>query len=265
MSFQPILPVGGYAGWRFLERTMERQQEAFDKSATVQRDIDYFAEKIGKVTNADEIVSDYRLLKVALGAFGLQDDIGSKFFIRKILSEGTSAPDALANKLADKSYFKLAEAFGFGGSGPPRTQEPGFADRIAKAYRERSFEVAVGEQNNDMRLALNIGRELGGIAGGEQSDRAKWFSVLGSGPMRQVFDKAFGLPTAFAAIDLDRQVEVYREKAKAMFGSSEAAQFTDPDKRDKLIKMFLIRSEIAAGFGGTSPGQTALTLLRGGG
>nr|WP_246176371.1 DUF1217 domain-containing protein [Rhodovulum strictum] len=256
------MPIGGYAGWRFLERTMERQQEVFNKSATVKRDLDYFAEKIGKVKSADEVVSDYRLLKVALGAFGLQDDIGSKFFIRKVLSEGTSANDALANKLADKSYFKLADAFGFGGSGPPHTQEPGFADKIAKAYRERSFEVAVGEQNNDMRLALNIGRDLGEIAGNDSSDRAKWFSVLGSGPMRQVFDKAFGLPTAFAAIDLDRQVEVYREKAKAMFGSSEAAQFTDPDKRDKLIKMFLIRSEIASGFGGSSPAQTALTLLR---
>ncbi|TCM87052.1 DUF1217 domain-containing protein [Rhodovulum steppense] len=264
MSFQPILPIGGYAGWRFLERTMERQQEAFNKSTTVQREIDYFAEKIGKVTNADEIVSDYRLLKVALGAFGLQDDIGSKFFIRKVLSEGTSADDALANKLADKSYFKLAEAFGFGGSGPPRTQEPGFAERIAKAYRERSFEVAVGQQNNDMRLALNIDRDLGGIAQDESSDRGKWFSVMGSGPLRQVFDTAFGLPTAFAALDLDRQLEVYRDKAKAMFGSSEAAQFTDPDKREKLIKMFLIRSEIASGGGNYSPGQTALTLLRGG-
>ncbi|TCO73357.1 DUF1217 domain-containing protein [Rhodovulum euryhalinum] len=263
MSFQPVVPLGGYAGWRFLERTMERQQEAFNKSTVVQRDLDYFAEKIGKVTNAEELVGDYRLLKVALGAFGLQDDIGSKFFIRKVLSEGTSARDALANKLADKSYFKLAEAFGFGGVGAPRTQEPGFAEEIAEAYRERSFEIAVGEQNDDMRLALNVERELTDLASNSSGDDSKWFSIMGSSPLRQVFDTAFGLPTSFAAIDLDRQLEVYREKAEALFGSSDAAQFADPDKREQLIKMFLVRSEISAGSAGYSSGQIALTLLGG--
>lgn len=263
MSFQPFLPVGGYAGWRFLERTMERQQDVFNKSATMQRDLDYFAEKIGDVRSADQLVGDYRLLKVALGAFGLQDDIGSKFFIRKILSEGTSAPDALANKLADKSYFKLAEAFGFGEIGLPNTRNPGFAETIAEAYRTRSFERAVGEQNGDMRLALNLERELPALATRKISEEAKWFSVMGSQPLRRVFDITFGLPDSFAALDLDRQLEVYREKSAAMFGSSDPAQFADPDTREKLIKTFLIRSEIRTGFSGYSPAQTALTLLGG--
>ncbi|MBN2906221.1 MAG: DUF1217 domain-containing protein [Rhodobacteraceae bacterium] len=262
MSFQPVLPMGGYVGWRFLERTMERQQTAHDQSPALVRDLDYFAEKIGSIDSAEALVADRRLLKVALGAFGLQDDISNTFFIRKVLAEGAVAPDALANKLADKSYLNMAEAFGFGGNAPPGTQTEGFADKIATAYRARSFEVAVGEQDESMRLALNLERELATLAARDIGDEAQWFSVMGSEPLRQVFDTAFGLPDAFAALDLDRQLEVYRHRAEAMFGDTTLAQFNDPERREALVKTFLLRAEAASG-GSYSPAQTALTLLGG--
>lgn len=262
MSFQPVLPLSGYAGWRFLGRTMERQQAAFNESATLQRELDYFAEKIGEVESAEALVADRRLLTVALGAFGLQDDIGNRFFIRKVLEEGATAPDALANKLADKTYLKLAEAFGFGGAGAPRTQQEGFAEEIAAAYRSRSFERAVGEQDDAMRLALNLERELADLAQRPIGDEAQWFSVMGSEPLRAVFDTAFGLPDAFAALDLDRQLEVYRSRAEALFGDSALDQFADPAKREELVKLFLLKSEAAAS-GAMSSAQTALTLLGG--
>ncbi|AXQ96171.1 hypothetical protein D0Z66_19805 (plasmid) [Cereibacter sphaeroides] len=71
--------------------------------------------------------------------------------------------------------------------------------------------------------------------------------------MRAVFDGAFGLPKAFAALDLDRQLAVYRDKAEAMFGRNSVSQFADADVRDKLIKTFLIRAELGTP-AGSSPG-----------
>jgi hypothetical protein len=60
-------------------------------------------------------VGDRRLLEVALGAFGLDDDIRNRFFIRKVLEEGTTSPSRrFANRLSDKRYLALAETFGFG-------------------------------------------------------------------------------------------------------------------------------------------------------
>ena len=50
MSFQPIIPLAGIAGWRFLERTQATQQAAFEKGPELKRDIAYFEEKIGAVT-----------------------------------------------------------------------------------------------------------------------------------------------------------------------------------------------------------------------
>ncbi len=71
MSFQPVVPLSGYVGWRFLERTIDAQQEAFNTSQPIARATDYFREKIAQVRTADDLVADRQLLSVALGAFGL--------------------------------------------------------------------------------------------------------------------------------------------------------------------------------------------------
>ena len=111
MTYSPVIPVSGYAGWSFLGRTMAKQTAAFEKSPEIKRDEDYFRANIGKVNTAEELVKDRRLLKVALGAFGLDADMNNKAFIEKMLKEGTLNGSALANKLADKQYLKLTVAF----------------------------------------------------------------------------------------------------------------------------------------------------------
>ncbi len=78
MTFQPVVPLGGYAGWAFLNRTQTAQQSAFDESATIVRQTSYFEENIGNITTAEDLVNDRRLLEVALGAFGLDEDINNK-------------------------------------------------------------------------------------------------------------------------------------------------------------------------------------------
>ena len=94
MSFSPVVPSGGYAGWTFLKRTQDRQQAALQADPVFKRDEAYFRAKIGSVTSAEQLVSDRRLLKVALGAFGLDADINNKFFLRKVLEDGTLSTDA---------------------------------------------------------------------------------------------------------------------------------------------------------------------------
>jgi hypothetical protein len=263
MTFSPVLPIGGYAGYAFLKRTLPAQTKAFEAQTTVKRDEAYFRANIGKIDTAEQLVRDPRLLRVALGAFGLQNDVGNKFFIRKVLEEGTLTPKALANKLSDKQYAKLANAFGFGTPGAaPRTKLSDFADKILTSYKAQQFAVAVGEQNDDMRLALNAERELPELAKSGASEAAKWFTILGNAPLRLVFEKAFGLPASFGAIDIDKQVETLKERTKAAFGSDGLNQFTEPAKLEKLVRQFLIRSEVGAGASALSGGQVALTLLQ---
>ncbi|WP_372603870.1 DUF1217 domain-containing protein [Actibacterium sp.] len=262
MSFTPVVPFGGFAGWRFLERTMPAQKAAHEASPVLQRDIQYFRDTIGKITSAEALVADRRLLGVALGAFGLDDDINNRFFIRKVLEDGSLDKTALANRLADKRYLKLTEAFGFGDVSPANTQLSDFPDTIIDAYKTRQFEIAVGDQNADMRLALNMTRELVDLATGNSSDDTKWFTIMGSEPLRQVFETALGLPTEFAALDIDKQLDMFRSKTSRVFGQGDIAQFSDPEKREDLLRLFLVRADLKASGAKYSPASTALTLLQ---
>lgn len=262
MSFQPVIPFGGMAGWAFLQRTRANQQDAFQKSPVIQRDTEYFAENIGKITSAQELVDDYRLLKVALGAFGLDEDIGSKFFIKKVLEEGSVDPDSLANKMTDKRYLELSKALGFGDFSVANTQLSDFPEKILDAYANRQFEIAVGEQDDDLRLSMSLERDLGPILEKNTTADGRWFSVMGNPPLRKVFETALGLPSSIGALDLDLQLSSFRTRAKAVFGNGEIIQFSDPEKRAELTRTFLVRAQLDNVSGGLSSASIALTLLQ---
>ncbi len=259
--FQPVIPGSGLAGWRFLERTYATQRVSFDRSPELVRDTDYFAAKIGTIKTADALVSDRRLLRVALGAFGLQDDLNSRALIRKVLEDGTARSDALANRLSDDRYRAFSRAFGFGEVGGARTGDPGFASGIVDSFRARSFEVAVGDQNNGFRLALNARRDLAAIATSTQSEDTKWFRIMGSPPLRQVMETALGLPSSFGQLDIDRQLEVFQDRSNRQLGLKALADLAEPTAMDRLVQRFLLRSDNSSG-ASSSPFSIALTLLR---
>lgn len=261
MSFTPIIPFSGYAGWSFLDRTLDKQKEAFEAAPAIQRDTEYFTENIGKVQTAEDLVGDYRLLKVALGAFGLDEDIGNNAFIKKVLEEGSLDENSFANGLVDKSYLALTEAFGFD-LGTANTQLSDFAGEIVEKYNERQFEIAVGEQNSDMRLALALDRDLATIVASDTTADGKWYSVLGDESLLTVFQTALNIPKDSSSLDLDAQVADMRERAAAIFGDSEIDQFSDPERLDELNRLFLVRSQINDMSSGMSSGAIALTLLQ---
>lgn len=158
--FTPVIPSSGLSGWRFLQRTYDSQLENFSSSAQVTRSTDYFLQNIEKVKTAEDLTSDRRLLEVALGAFGLQDDIDNRFFIKKILEEGTTAQDSLANRFSDNRYKEFSEAFGLGPGETPGVGTKGFAADIVARFHASSFEVSAGQQDDTMRVALYAQRVL---------------------------------------------------------------------------------------------------------
>jgi Protein of unknown function (DUF1217) len=144
----------------------------------------------------------------------------------------------------------------------PRTKISTFPDEILAQFRTRSFETAVGAQNNTYRLALNAEREIPALAARATSDTARWYSVLGNAPLREVMQTALGLPKSFSAIDLDQQVSVLKSRTEAAFGSSDFGQFQDPKKLEALTRRFLLQSELQGQVTASSPAATALQLLR---
>jgi len=262
MTFQPIIPLTGYAGFAFLQRTLNTQQIAYNSSASIQQDTDYFLENIGNIDSAEDLINDRRLLTVALGAFDLSDDINNKYFLQKILEEGTLDTDSLANKLADTRYQEFAREFGFGDFSVPNTKLSSFGSEIVERYQTIQFEVAVGQQNDDFRLAMNAVRNLNEIASDDLSIDGKWFSIMGNAPLRSVFETAFGLPTSFSQLDLDQQVSTFKEKAENRFGSEDPSIFAQDSSRDEVVKLFLLQSELNSFSALQSSKTIALQLLQ---
>jgi hypothetical protein len=260
MTYTPVIPAGGYVGWAFLQRTFAAQKNNFVQDAATQRDETYFREKIGSADSAEKLVGDRRLLSVALTAFGLDADLPNKAFIRKVLEGGTLKADALANRLADNRYFDIAKAFGYGDFPKPNTLKSDFADKMLRLYESRKFETAVGAQDDTMRLALNAQRELADLAGRSISPNGKWYLAMGSPPLRSLLQTAFGLPPSFTSVDIDKQLQVLKDRSQALLGQSDPAQFKDPAQIETLIRVFMVRSQVATSQ--SSTGSTALGLLQ---
>lgn len=261
MTFSPIIPASGVVGLRLLSQTQETQRAIFDQQPQLARDVDYFTENIAEIRTAEDLVGDRRLLRVALGAFGLDDEIDKGAFIRKILEEGSEDPDAFANRLVDPRYVNFTRAMGFGDILGARTGDIGFAADITSAYKERQFELAVGEQDSSLRLALNFRREIATYANASDPEGTAWFSAMGDLPVRTVFEGAFGLPTSFGQLDIDRQRDELKDLNNKFFGSKSLEVFNDSAEVENLINRFLVRRSIEEGPSATTNGFTALTLL----
>lgn len=264
MAFAPVVPFGGLAGLRFLDRTFTAQFDAFSRSPDVQRDIGYFLDHAAEADTAEALVGDRRLLKVALGAFGLDAEIDKRAFIRKILDEGTISDRALSNRLSDPAWGELAGALGYGDVGNLLVL-PDVRAQIAQRYRERQFERAVGDSDVNLRLAMNFRRQIQLVATGPTAARSGWFKIMGSQPLRRVVEGAYGLPTAFAQIDIDRQRETLEARTDRMFGSPSTEVFAAPGNVEALIRRFLVNAQLQNGPPAGTPGLAALGMLQAGG
>ena len=261
MAFAPVVPMGGLVGLRFLERTLDRQLAAFATSPDIAREVDHFVAHAGDATTAEALVADRRLLRVALGAFGLEDEVDKRAFVRRVLEEGTLDPRALANRLADPSWRKLARTLGYGDLGGALGIESVRRD-LADRFRLRQFERAVGEADVDLRLALHFKREIGEVAAAAGSGGTGWLRVLGSRPLRRVVEGAYGLPAGFAGLGLDRQRETLEARTRQVFGAASPAVFASAENVDTLLRRFLAAAAAHSGPAATTPGAAALALIR---
>lgn len=131
----PMIPATGLVGWQLLQTTINDQRSAFNTSTAMERDTKYFRENISKISSPEELVEDRTLLRVALSAFGLADEINNTSLLKQVLEQGTEDEDALANRLGDSRYVALANTFTFDIEPQYPTSDPDFASEITERYR----------------------------------------------------------------------------------------------------------------------------------
>jgi len=235
------VPAGGLIGWRFLQRTMDRQVETIAAQPLAVRELQHLREALPKAATVDDFLGDRMLTRSVLTAFGLESERNKTALLRKILVEGTESPQAMARRMADRRFENFARALGYGNSGGAQVGQAGLADKIAGDYVARRVELAASETDPALRLALNFKREIAAVAQSPGAAQAGWYQVMGNQPLRQVIEAAFGLPSQSAQLDLEDQKRLFERKAQNMFGEPTVGAFLEPANVNRAIEIYLLR------------------------
>src|SRR5690606_17953817 len=103
--------------------------------------------------------------------------------------------------------------------------------------------------------------ELKELAAKPISSRSKWYSVIASPSLSNVFRTSLGLPGSVGALDIDQQVEIYAGKSKVVFGSEDPGYFNSIENIEALVQRFFLRTEITRD-SGMSRNAAILALLQ---
>ena len=260
--FQPAIPLSGIAGWKFLQSTYTRQLESFSDSPQVRNDRNYMLEKLSAPMSVDDFMADKRLLRVTMTAFGLAGEEWKGGFIRKALEEVSDPDSTFLARLNNTKYTSFAEALSpVDGKIIMSSSE---LAKIAVSFEAESFQTAVGEVDDSMRLALNYQSEITEMVGTDSSDKAILYRILGDVPVRTVMQTAFNLPDGLSNLDLDRQAEILKKQINSVLGISDLSDLSKPEVTEKMINRFLAMETIENGSTSYSPASAALMLLSSG-
>jgi hypothetical protein len=259
MVYQPVIPLTGYGGWKFLESTFDKQLEGFTDSTSVKNDRQYFQDKMSSPIAMEDFLSDKRLLRVSLTAFDLGGEEWKVGFIRHVMEEKADPESNFLTRLNNQAYTNFANTFAFTDGKISLS-----ADAIATLsddFELASFRSAVGDVDNNMKLSLNYKAKIGELVREESSDSANLYRILGDVPVRTVLETALNLPSSWQKLDVDQQADILKERMLSVFSISNVTDLTNEDVMDKVIQRFHTMDSIANGQSSLSSGSVALTLL----
>lgn len=260
----PSLIGGGLSGWAFLKETQERQQATFETSSDIKRASEGMREKLSEPFTLDDLMGDRQLLAPVLQSFGLESELDKGAFIRRIISDGPDDERGFARRLNNPDFIELARTFEADSDGFIRLSYIKI-EQMVQDFEDKAFQTAVGEQEPDLRLALNFEDQISELAAGASSDRSFWFRVIGKAPLMEVFSSAFILPDGFSNLDVDKQADYLQKRAEQRLGPNPREALQTPEGVEKTIKDFMLQRQLENGPGALTPGASALTLLSSGG
>ncbi|MEM6376085.1 MAG: DUF1217 domain-containing protein, partial [Pseudomonadota bacterium] len=222
------------------------------------------SDEIDNINGPSDVVLNFNLQQATLDFFGVGrgNNTDNLTFLQNVLGSDLSNSQSVAALSPDKRLLAFAEAFAFNPGTTAQRYPEGFADFLIGQYQNRQFEVAVGQSDVNVRLALSLERELSAIGRQAISNDAKWFQVLGSPPLREVFQSAFGLPQEFAAVNIDQQLVDIKARSEQAFGTSDLRTLSQTENIDEIRRRFLALSQINAQIGSQTAQSAALALLQ---
>lgn len=229
-----------------IENNLARYQKVEAQKPAVKTATDYYNANIGKVTTAAQLVGNYRLLSYALHAYGLGDQINNKALITKVLQQGVTNPQALANTLPNGNWRKFAAAFNFAATGASSPTSAASVSTTNNAYVEQQLEADQGASNPGVQLALYFQRVAPTVTNS--------YGVLGDKNLLETVQTIFNLPATASASQIDKE-------AVAIGKLAPVADLQNPTKLKQLVERFTAQYD--AQYGPTSGATSSLTVSDG--
>lgn len=263
MAFQPVVPMSGIGGWKFLQATYDKQVQSFTKSPQVRNDRDYLIEKFVQPMTVEDFLKDSRLVRATMTAFDLSGEEWKKGFINKVLQEVGKPDSTFLQRLNNPKYTAFAKALS------PVDGKIELSDEqiaiMAVRFERNSFEQAVGNVDDNMRLSLNYQSEIVEIAANGASDDTIAYRIIGDVPVYTLMKTALNMPADTSKLPVERQAEMIKTSLKKILGVSKLSEISSPDLIDKVIVRFHAMKSISEYSAASSSAAAALTLLSSGG
>jgi virulence-associated protein VapD len=126
--------VSTYASYNSIVRNLTQSMTRIGQQTDVAQSATYYKNNIGKVKTVDDLLKDQRLYEYAMKAYGLDDMIYAKAFMKQVLDSDLSDTNSFANRLNDKRYREFAAAFSFSSAGTYVAQSDNQTDEMVGLY-----------------------------------------------------------------------------------------------------------------------------------
>ncbi|MGE6697825.1 DUF1217 domain-containing protein [Hyphomonas sp. NPDC076900] len=261
MAFQPVVPLSGIGGWQFLQATYDKQLQSYTKSPQVRNERDYLIEKFAQPVSVEDFLKDTRLVRATMTAFDLSGEEWKKGFIKKVLEEVGNPDSTFLQRLNNSKYTALADALK-----PVDGKIELSAEKIAAiavSFERNSFEQAVGDIDDSMRLSLNYQAEIGEMTANGASDATVAYRIMGDVPVYTMLKTALNLPSDMSNLSVERQAEIITAGLKKVLGVSKLSEISSPELVDKIVVRYHAMKSITEGSVVSTPASAALILLGG--
>jgi hypothetical protein len=227
--------------YRAMTQNYARVLETTQSSSMVKRETAYYREKIGSISSIDEFLSDAKVYRYAMQAFGLDDFTYAKGFVRRALEGGIDDDKSLANRLTDPRFKEFVTAFNFARYGADTTKFSRTQEGTVDRYMRQQIEINAGRDNEAIRLALNFERKAPEVTSA--------YGLLANQALLKVVMTALNLPTGFNSYNIDKQADYISSKLNI-------ADLKDPAKLKTFIERFATMWDVTNATTASTPQST---------
>jgi len=181
------------------------------------------------ITSPQQLLKNYRVLNVVLGAFGLSSLAGQTAVVKDLMTQSPTSPTSLAVKSGNPAWQSFAKTFS--NWTPAPFSSAGTMSAISKNYMTAQFETSEQSQTPGLGNALYFTRTM--------TSQTTLPQIMSDPKLLNVVETVAGFnPTQFGALDYNQQVRLLKPRV-------DLKDFSTPDGIRRYAQQYLATLQIA--------------------